>query len=78
MLTDTVAFPAYTRAAIDDAGLFDEELVRNQDDEYHFRLPETRGQDTVSQRRSSPIFMLDRVFALCGINFFSMAIGKSA
>jgi len=38
MLTDTVAFPAYTRAAIDDAGPFDEELVRNQDDEYHFRL----------------------------------------
>jgi succinoglycan biosynthesis protein ExoA len=38
MLTDTVAFPAYTRAAIDDAGPFDEELVRNQDDEYNFRL----------------------------------------
>jgi len=38
MLTDTVAFPAYTRAAIDAAGPFDEELVRNQDDEYNFRL----------------------------------------
>lgn len=38
MLVDTVAFPAYTRAAIDDAGPFDEELVRNQDDEYNFRL----------------------------------------
>lgn len=36
--TDTVAFPAYTRAVIDRAGAFDEELVRNQDDEYNYRL----------------------------------------
>jgi succinoglycan biosynthesis protein ExoA len=35
---DTVAFPAYTRAVIDRAGPFDEELVRNQDDEYNYRL----------------------------------------
>jgi glycosyltransferase involved in cell wall biosynthesis len=38
MLTDTVAFPAYTRAILDRAGPFDEELVRNQDDEYNYRL----------------------------------------
>jgi GT2 family glycosyltransferase len=38
MLADTVAFPAYTRAIIDLAGPFDEELVRNQDDEYNYRL----------------------------------------
>lgn len=38
MFTDTIAFPAYTRAAIERAGLFDEELVRNQDDEYNYRL----------------------------------------
>jgi glycosyltransferase involved in cell wall biosynthesis len=37
-LTDTVAFPAYTREAINRAGPFDEELVRNQDDEYNYRL----------------------------------------
>jgi glycosyltransferase involved in cell wall biosynthesis len=36
--TDTVAFPAYTRAVIDRAGPYDEELVRNQDDEYNYRL----------------------------------------
>jgi hypothetical protein len=36
--TDTVAFPAYMRAVIDRAGPFDEELVRNQDDEYNYRL----------------------------------------
>jgi len=37
-LTDTVPFPAYTRHIIDLAGPYDEELVRNQDDEYNYRL----------------------------------------
>ncbi len=37
-LTDTVAFPAYMRSVVDRAGPFDEELVRNQDDEYNYRL----------------------------------------
>ncbi len=36
--TDTVAFPAYTREWLRRAGPFDEELVRNQDDEYNYRL----------------------------------------
>jgi glycosyltransferase involved in cell wall biosynthesis len=36
--TDTVAFPAYTRSLLDRGGPFDEELVRNQDDEYNYRL----------------------------------------
>lgn len=40
MFVDTVAFPAYTRSTIEHAGLFDEELVRNQDDEYNYRLRE--------------------------------------
>ena len=35
---DTVPFPAYSRAAIERGGPFDEELVRNQDDEYNYRL----------------------------------------
>jgi len=35
---DTIAFPAYTRAALERAGRFDEDLVRNQDDEYNYRL----------------------------------------
>ncbi|HUS15692.1 MAG TPA: glycosyltransferase family 2 protein [Chloroflexia bacterium] len=37
---DTLAFPAYTRAAVELAGPLDEELVRNQDDEYNYRLRE--------------------------------------
>ena len=37
-LTDTVPFPAYTRQIIERAGMYDEELVRNQDDEYNYRI----------------------------------------
>jgi phenylacetate-CoA ligase len=35
---DTVAFPVYRRQALEENGYFDESLVRNQDDEYNFRL----------------------------------------
>lgn len=38
MLADTIPFPAYSRAALQRAGLYDEELVRDQDDEYNYRL----------------------------------------
>lgn len=35
---DTVAFGAYRRTALNEIGLFDLDLVRNQDDEINFRL----------------------------------------
>jgi succinoglycan biosynthesis protein ExoA len=35
---DTLAFGAYKREAFDQLGGYDEELVRNQDDEFNFRL----------------------------------------
>ncbi len=35
---DTVAFGMYRRQVFDAVGLFDEELIRNQDDEFNFRL----------------------------------------
>lgn len=38
LAVDTVAFPAWPRRVMDAAGPFDEELVRNQDDEYSYRL----------------------------------------
>jgi succinoglycan biosynthesis protein ExoA len=37
-LVDTIPFPAYRRSVMQRAGPFDEELVRNQDDEYNYRL----------------------------------------
>ena len=43
-LVDTVPFPAYTREIIQIAGWYDEELVRNQDDEYNYRIRELSGK----------------------------------
>ena len=37
-LADTIAFPAYTRAILERAGPYDEVMVRNQDDDYNYRL----------------------------------------
>lgn len=44
LLVDTVAFPAYLRQALDLAGPLDDELVRNQDDEYNYRLRKLGGK----------------------------------
>jgi succinoglycan biosynthesis protein ExoA len=41
---DTVTFGAYRREVFDRAGLFDEELVRNQDDEFNLRLRRAGGR----------------------------------
>lgn len=43
-LADTVPFPAYTREILRKVGLYDEELVRNQDDEYNYRIREAGGK----------------------------------
>lgn len=40
---DTLAFGAYRREVFDQIGGFDEELVRNQDDEFNFRLIQAGG-----------------------------------
>lgn len=41
---ETVAFGAYRRNVFDQIGLFDERLVRNQDDEFNFRLIKNGGK----------------------------------
>jgi succinoglycan biosynthesis protein ExoA len=43
-LVDTVAFPVYRRATLERIGVFDEELVRNQDDELNLRLTRAGGR----------------------------------
>ncbi len=44
METDTVAFPAFDREIFNRVGLFNEELVRNQDDEFSYRLRKSGGK----------------------------------
>jgi glycosyltransferase involved in cell wall biosynthesis len=44
VFTDTVPFGCYRREVFDKIGLFDEELVRNQDDEFNARLIQSGGK----------------------------------
>jgi len=44
VFADTVPFPAYPRRVLERAGAYDEELVRNQDDEYNYRLRKMGGR----------------------------------
>jgi succinoglycan biosynthesis protein ExoA len=53
LLVETVAFPAYPRQTLQRLGLFDEELVRNQDDEYNYRLLDQGGKILLSPDISS-------------------------
>ena len=48
MFTDTVAFPGYTREILERAGPYNEELVRNQDDEYNYRIRKLGGRILLS------------------------------
>lgn len=41
---DTVAFPGYRRDVFERLGLFNEELIRNQDDEFNYRLRKSGGK----------------------------------
>jgi succinoglycan biosynthesis protein ExoA len=41
---DTIPFPAYSRRIIEKAGPYDQTLVRNQDDEYNYRIRKIGGK----------------------------------
>ncbi len=55
-LADTVPFPAYTREMIRRAGLYDEELTRNQDDEYNYRIRKLGGKILLARDVRSTYF----------------------
>ncbi len=56
MLVDTVPFPVYKKTIINKVGLYDEELVRNQDDEYNYRIRELGGKILLSNEIRSKYF----------------------
>ncbi|MDX1437790.1 MAG: glycosyltransferase family 2 protein [Anaerolineales bacterium] len=69
MLVDSVAFPAYTRQAIEITGHFDEELVRNQDDEYNYRLRKKGGKILLSPDIRSRYYSRSTLRSLWGQYF---------
>jgi glycosyltransferase involved in cell wall biosynthesis len=64
MLSDTVPFPAYTRSVIERIGPYDEELVRNQDDEFNYRLRALGGRVLLSPEIRSRYFARGTVRSL--------------
>ncbi|MBN1630783.1 MAG: glycosyltransferase family 2 protein [Thermoleophilia bacterium] len=44
MFVDTIPFPAYTREIVEAAGPYDETMVRDQDDEYNYRIRKLGGR----------------------------------
>lgn len=69
LYTDTVAFPGYTREVLQKAGPFDEELVRNQDDEYNYRIRELGGRILLSPRIRSRYYSRSTFKSLWGQYF---------
>lgn len=53
---DTVAFGAYRRTVLETVGLFDEELVRNQDDELNFRVEKSGAKILLSPKIKSTYY----------------------
>jgi len=57
-------FPAIHRWVFDKVGGFDEQLVRNQDDEFNFRVTQAGGKIFISPRVKSQYFVRDRLRTL--------------
>ena len=56
---DTLAFGAYKREVFDQLGGYDEELVRNQDDEFNFRLIQNGGKIWLDPSIKSSYYLRD-------------------
>jgi len=54
---DTVAFGAYRKEVFEKIGLFDEELARNQDDEFNYRLLKNGGKIWLSTATSATYYV---------------------
>lgn len=63
--TDTVAFGAYRRSTMERSGPLDVELVRNQDDEYNYRLRELGGKILLAPDIHSRYYSRSSISSLC-------------
>jgi glycosyltransferase involved in cell wall biosynthesis len=61
---DTVAFPAFRRWVFDRVGLFDETLIRTEDDELHYRVTQAGGLIFVSPRVRNVYHVRERLTEL--------------
>ncbi len=54
---DTVAFGMYRKTVFEKIGLFDEELIRNQDDEFNFRIKKNNGKILLSKELKAKYYV---------------------
>jgi succinoglycan biosynthesis protein ExoA len=58
---ESAQFPAFRREVFDRVGVFDERLVRNQDDEFNYRIGQSGGKIYVSPRVKYSYFVRERL-----------------
>ena len=73
---DTVIYGCWRKTTLEQLGLFDEALVRNQDDELNFRLVRLAARSS-NRRTSFPGYGLAGICPPCSDSTFSTASGKS-
>lgn len=61
---DTVPFPAYPRWVFDKVGKYDEELIRNQDDEFNLRIIEMGGKIILTPEMKSIYYSRSGFYSL--------------
>ncbi|MGI0014995.1 MAG: glycosyltransferase family 2 protein, partial [Nitrososphaera sp.] len=66
---DTVPFGCYRREVFEKIGLFDEELTRNQDDEFNFRLIKNGGKVLLDPEIVSVYYVRDSLLKLWKMYF---------
>lgn len=74
--TDTVSVPVFRREVIDKVGLFDESLIRNQDDDYSYRLKKAGYKIWHEASITSTYFVRERISQLTA-QFFQYGFWKN-
>jgi succinoglycan biosynthesis protein ExoA len=64
IIVDTVAFGVYRKATIDRCGLMDEELVKNQDDDFNYRINKMGGKILLDPTAQVTYYSRDSLGAL--------------
>jgi len=75
MFVDTVPFPIYKRYVLDDVGLYDEKLIRNQDDELNYRCRSKGYKILMHPKLKTKYFVRENLRGLCS-QYFNYGIFK--
>lgn len=74
--TDTVSVPVFRRDVVEKVGLFDEKLIRNQDDDYSYRLKKS-GYKIWHEASISSTYYVREKFSQLAAQFFQYGFWKN-